>query len=175
MSRVAAAVASLLCAIACLGLLAGPAVASSKRQNASLDFRVLAQLNQIRTAHGLAQLELTDRLSAAAHAHTLDMVAKGYFAHDSLGGTPFWKRIEGYYPSGKFSFWSVGENLFWESGAVDATAGVKAWMASPEHRANILSRTWREIGIASVTVPSAPGTFDGLGVTLITTDFGVRR
>lgn len=175
MSRAASLLASLICAMACVGLLASPALASSKHENASLDFGVLAQLNHIRSSHGLVPLELNARLSAAADEHSRDMVAKGYFAHDSLGGTPFWKRIQGYYPSANFHFWEVGENLFWESGSVDATAGIEAWMASPEHRANILSPSWREIGIGSLTVSSAPGTYGGLGVTLITTDFGVRR
>ena len=55
-----------------------------------------------------------------------------------------------------------------------ATA-LKMWMRSPEHRANILNPNWREIGIAAVHVHGAPGTFGGLPVTIITTDFGVRR
>jgi uncharacterized protein YkwD len=49
------------------------------------------------------------------------------------------------------------------------------WMASPEHRRNILDPTWREIGIAAVHAASAPGTYGGQPVTVITTDFGVRR
>ena len=47
-------------------------------------------------------------------------------------------------------------------------------MRSPEHRANILNPNWREIGIAAVHSDGAPGTFGGLPVTIITTDFGVR-
>jgi uncharacterized protein YkwD len=50
-----------------------------------------------------------------------------------------------------------------------------AWMASPEHRANILFAGWRQIGIAAVSSPDAPGTYNGMPVTVITTDFGVRR
>ncbi len=48
-------------------------------------------------------------------------------------------------------------------------------MASPEHRANILSPKWREIGVSSVHVARAPGVFGGREVTIITADFGVRR
>ena len=47
-------------------------------------------------------------------------------------------------------------------------------MQSPGHRQNILTPHWREIGLAAVTVPGAPGVFDGLDVVIITTDFGVR-
>jgi uncharacterized protein YkwD len=48
-------------------------------------------------------------------------------------------------------------------------------MASPGHRANILDPAWRQIGIATASSPDAPGAFANLGVTVITTDFGVRR
>ena len=48
-------------------------------------------------------------------------------------------------------------------------------MKSPEHRANLLSAKWREIGLSAVHVQAAPGTFDGLDVTIVTADFGVRR
>jgi uncharacterized protein YkwD len=47
-------------------------------------------------------------------------------------------------------------------------------MNSPEHRANILDPNWREIGI-SAQHAAAPGTYKGLEVTVITTDFGVRH
>ena len=48
-------------------------------------------------------------------------------------------------------------------------------MASPEHRANILTARWREIGVSAVHVAAAPGVYHGLDVTIVTTDFGVRR
>jgi uncharacterized protein YkwD len=48
------------------------------------------------------------------------------------------------------------------------------WMHSPEHRANILDSRWREIGVAAVHT-TAGGTYGNQPVTIITTDFGVRR
>ena len=48
-------------------------------------------------------------------------------------------------------------------------------MASPEHRANILSPRWREIGVSATHFDSAPGTYGGSAVTIITTDFGARN
>src|SRR5262249_61612581 len=41
-------------------------------------------------------------------------------------------------------------------------------------RHNILTGRWREIGIAAIHADSAPGTFGGGPVTVITTDFGAR-
>jgi uncharacterized protein YkwD len=48
-------------------------------------------------------------------------------------------------------------------------------MLSPEHRRNLLNPDWRQIGLAALEVPSAPGLYVGLGVTIVTVDFGVRR
>jgi uncharacterized protein YkwD len=141
---------------------------------AALDAGVLDQLNQIRREYHLRPLRLNPELSNAALAHTQEMVAKGYFEHSSADGEPFWKRIEAYYPETGSSFWSVGENLFWASGVATSTESMKAWMASPPHRANILDPHWREIGIGAVN-SHAPGTYGGLDVTVVTTDFGVRR
>ena len=176
MLRIRSLVASLLCVAVGAALLAAPALASTAHESATLDVGVLVQLNRIRTTHGLTSLHLNASLTAAAEQHSRDMVAKGYFAHDSLGGPSFEKRLESYYPYGNYGYWSVGENLFWESStSINASAGIDAWMQSPEHRANILSPNWREIGIAAISVPSASGTFGGMPVTVITTDFGVRR
>jgi uncharacterized protein YkwD len=149
--------------------------ATKSQQAAGVDFGVLVDLNRIRAEHHLQPLTLSPSLSKAAMAHTQEMVAKGYFAHNSADGQPFWKRIETFYPQGKFGYWSVGENLFWTSGTTTAAAGMKAWMASPPHRHNILDPSWRQIGIATVSSNGAPGTYDGLPVTLITTDFGDRH
>ena len=87
----------------------------------------------------------------------------------------FWKRIERWYvpPQGGGS-WTVGENLLWSTPRVDASQALVAWMKSPEHRANILSPDWREIGIAAVHVTNASGVYGGRPVTIITTDFGAR-
>jgi uncharacterized protein YkwD len=142
---------------------------------AVLDSGVLQQLNAIRRAHGLVPLKLNRSLSLAAAQHTREMAADGYFEHNSHDGTVFWKRIQRWYGSTGYGYWSVGENLLWSSPDVDAPGALQLWMHSPEHRANILAARWRQIGIAAVHVASAPGTYGGLPVTIITTDFGVRR
>ena len=140
----------------------------------ALDAGVLVQLNAIRTAHGLVPLKLNAALTAAADGHSAQMLDDGYFAHESADGSPFWKRLAAY-SSLSHGSWSVGENLLWSSPDVDASRALDLWMHSPEHKANILAPRWREIGISAVHVSSAPGTYRGLPVTIITTDFGARR
>jgi uncharacterized protein YkwD len=142
---------------------------------ATLDEGVLEQLNAIRELHGLVPLRPSAQLTASAVAHSEEMAADGYFEHRSADGTAFWRRIERWYPDSDFPFWSVGENLLWSSPGVDPSEALRLWMRSPEHRANILAPRWRQIGVAAVHVDAAPGTYHGLPVTIITTDFGVRR
>jgi len=139
----------------------------------ALDAGVLVQLNAIRTAHGLVPLKLNPALTTAAEGHSAQMLADGYFAHDSADGAPFWKRLAEYSSSAHGS-WSVGENLLWSSPDVGAVKALQLWMESPEHRHNILTAQWREIGIAAIHADSAPGTYGGRPVTVITTDFGAR-
>ena len=161
-------------AAAALAPAAVPAADRSARP-AALESGVLDQLNAIRAQHGLGPLRLNTALSAAAAQHSREMGADGYFRHESADGSAFWKRIARYYASRHYGFWSVGENLLWSSPDVGATRAMELWMHSPEHRANILSPRWREIGVAAVHLASAPGSYKGLPVTIVTTDFGVRR
>lgn len=134
---------------------------------------VLADVNAVRARHHLAGLRLSGPLTFAARAHSQQMAQDGYFAHDSADGSPFWRRIQGFYPAS--GFWSVGENLVWSSARVDAAGVLRRWLASPEHRRNLLSPLWREIGVSAVHAVGAPGVYRGLDVVIVTTDFGVRR
>jgi uncharacterized protein YkwD len=172
-----AAIALVLVALAAavIAPVGTPRGASGSTSMVSLDAGVLKQLNLIRAQYGLVPLRLSARLTAAATQHSHEMGADGYFEHTSVDGTAFWKRIGRWYGSNGFGFWSVGENLLWSSPDVDAAKALDLWMHSPEHRENILTPRWREIGISAVHLDSAPGTYRGLPVTIITSDFGVRR
>jgi uncharacterized protein YkwD len=140
-----------------------------------LESGVLVDINAFRREHHLAPLKLNARLSAAAREHTQEMAQQGYFSHDSANGAVFWKRIQGFYASSPWRYWSVGENLLWSSPDVTPSHALEMWLASPEHKANLMNPRWREIGVAAVHEAAAPGVFNGLDVTIVTTDFGVRR
>jgi uncharacterized protein YkwD len=141
----------------------------------SLDAAVLVRLNAIRAAHDLVPLGHNAALTSAAAEHSTQMLADGYFAHDSAGGRPFWKRLARYTRGVAADSWSVGENLLWSSPDVDAAKALALWMASPEHERNILTARWRDVGIAAIHAAEAPGTYAGRPVTVITVDFGVRH
>jgi len=141
----------------------------------SLETGVLSEINAFRAQHGLPRLTLSRDLTAAASQHSSEMATDGYFAHTSYDGQAFWKRIQSFYSSSSWPYWSVGENLLWSSPDVDADHALQLWVASPEHLANLLNPRWRQIGVSAVHLGTAGGTYNGLPVTIITTDFGVRH
>jgi uncharacterized protein YkwD len=141
----------------------------------TLEQGVLADINAFRAQHGLGALTISPALTDAARQHSRSMATAGYFSHDSADGGVFWRRIQTYYPQGSRGYWSVGENLLWSSPDVDAPGALQLWENSPPHRENLLTARWREIGISAIHVGSAPGTYGNAPVTIITTDFGVRR
>ena len=175
-----------LCAaalVAALAALAVPVAATPSTSHnhiaraslSSLESGVLQQINTIRRNHGMQPVHLNTELTAAAVSHSREMGSVGYFEHESHDGTAFWTRIKHWYGSDGYGLWSVGENLLWSSPDVQPAGALDLWMHSPEHRANILTAKWREIGVSAVHVLGAPGTYNGLTVTIITTDFGVRQ
>jgi uncharacterized protein YkwD len=140
----------------------------------ALEAEVLADVNAMRRQRGLRPLQLSSALARAADSHSRDMAQRGYFTHESADGSAFWKRVQRFYGSSGYSFWTVGENLLWASPDLNSATALSMWMASPPHRANLLSRQWREIGLAAVHVPSAGGVYGGHEVTIVTANFGSR-
>ena len=134
---------------------------------------VLCLHNRERAAHGLPPLRENAKLRRAANRHSGDMVARGFFAHDSPSGAGMADRIlrTGY---ARGRSWSLGENIAWGTGHLATAAEIqRAWMNSPGHRDNILRREFREIGIGIAV--GAPVDARGLDGATYTADFGARR
>lgn len=103
---------------------------------------VLSRMNQDREASGLPGLLLSNTLSRAAEMRLEDMETNEYFAHVSPSGVLPWASFE----SVKYRYRYAGENLAIHF--LDADAEETAWMASEEHRDNILNARYRDVGIA---------------------------
>jgi uncharacterized protein YkwD len=133
---------------------------------------ILCLHNQIRAEHGLPRLRENKRLRRAAVGHSRNMVAKKFFDHTTPSGVTMVDRILNARYVREDQGWMLGENLAWGTGSYATPRGaVQAWMASPGHRANILKRAYREMGVGLVLgVPVS----DAAGATY-TVDFGVRR
>lgn len=164
------AVAALLIAAAFLLALSpssAPARAPGARHD-RLEREVVSQLNQVRARHALPRLRRSLPLAAAADGHSADMLRGNFFAHASSDGTSFAQRLGRYVKARR-----VGETLGWLAARSDgsyARALVKLWMASPSHRAVLLTRGYRRVGVGQR--PGGPG--DPRGV-LVTADFASRR
>ncbi len=175
-ARIAAPVAVLALAVVLAPAAAQPSATptSSRVAATALEDGLVAKLNLIRRTHRLTPLRVNPGLTAAARLHSRDMVANGYFEHETLDGKPFWKRVERFYGAYRGADVDLGENILWASGGLDADGAAGEWMKSPGHRENILDPHWREIGMGAASRRSAPGAFEGLDVIVLTADFGVR-
>jgi uncharacterized protein YkwD len=136
-----------------------------------INHATLCLINTQRRAQGLPAVRMNSLLRLAALRHSREMVTQHYFAHDSRDGSSFLARIRrtGYLLHSRS--WMAGENLAWGVGRRSTPAStVRAWMNSPPHRHNILTRGYRDIGIG--VVPGGPRA-RARGTTY-TTDFGYR-
>jgi uncharacterized protein YkwD len=133
---------------------------------------ILCLHNETRAEHGLPALRENSRLRRAALRHSRAMVAGGFFEHTTPAGISMVDRIMRSRYVRRNQGWSLGENLAWGTGTLATPRGaVQAWLESPGHRANLLKRSYRELGVGVVLgVPVS----DAAGATY-TVDFGVRR
>jgi uncharacterized protein YkwD len=133
---------------------------------------VLCLHNQIRAEHDLPALRENRKLRKAAVGHSRDMVKDRFFEHTTPEGVTMVDRIIRARYVREDEGWVLGENLAWGTGSFGTPRGaVDAWMDSPGHRANVLKRSFRELGVGVVIgVPVS----DAAGATY-TVDFGVRR
>lgn len=81
-----------------------------------------------------------DGLTEIAQLHSQDMAAHGFMGHDSWNGTSFGDRVWPYYPGS-----TIAENVAW--GYADSAQVVwQGWMCSADHRANIMSGAFTDLG-----------------------------
>lgn len=135
--------------------------ASAVADLGALESALLAAVDGARADAGLPGLAVGAGLEAAARAHTQDLLAAGAFTHDfvdSSGSTPFPGWIGRYYHGA-----CAGETLATGSPTLSPAEAVAMWLASPGHRANLLSPRFTTVGVAL----SAVG-----GTWIATADFG---
>jgi len=138
-------------------LVAAPAAGAATMT--SPENALLRQMNTVRAQHGLKPLRFDTRLEQAARFHSREMLSNDVFQHGAFASRMVRFRIQGTL---------AGENLAWGNGALGTPSGVvAAWLASPEHRANLLRPSFRRVGIGELT-----GSFLGHGgVRVVTADF----
>jgi uncharacterized protein YkwD len=113
---------------------------ASVRADPDAEARMLELVNAERAKAGLRPVVADTRLRDVARLHSEEMFALGYFSHTSpVQGTPVDRLRRGGVP-----FRLSGENLAYAPTVEIAHAGL---MASPGHRANILTPEYTRVGI----------------------------
>lgn len=112
---------------------------------------LLYDTNTERSAQHETPLTLSSQLDDAAQAKANDMAARNYWSHLTPDGKTPWSFIT----AAGYAYQSAGENLAF--GFSTAQATMTAWMNSPEHRANILNNTYREVGFGVANIPNYQG------------------
>jgi uncharacterized protein YkwD/stress response protein SCP2 len=97
--------------------------------------------NRERARAGLPPLAVDPLLTAAAQAHSADMVARAFYSHTAPDGSRPWGRAAAAGSTRR----SIGENI--ACGQRSPAEVVEGWMNSPGHRANILKPGFTHIGI----------------------------
>jgi uncharacterized protein YkwD len=124
--------------------------------NGVFESNLITLTNSDRVTQGVAVLEPSSLLNAAAQKKADDMMAKSYFAHYSPEGVSPWH----WFTSVGYYYTHPGENLAMDFAT--PTSVESAWMASPEHRANILRGVYTQIGVGMAT-----GIYNGQQTTFV--------
>ena len=111
--------------------------------------KLLRLINEVRVAGckcgdankpPVPKLQWNDQLAKAAYLHSVDMNTNRFFDHTSLDGRKTGDRVKavGYNAS------THGENIARNYNNEDAV--IRAWLASPGHCSNIMSKDFTEVG-----------------------------
>jgi uncharacterized protein YkwD len=117
-----------------------PFKVANPRPRPDLETRMLEMVNKERMAVGLKPLAPDPELTEVARRHSVDMFARGYFAHETPEGRDPFDRIR----AANVRFLTAGENLALGPSLPVAHNGL---MNSPGHRENILHPQFGRLGI----------------------------
>lgn len=112
--------------------------------DANAETKMLQLVNQERAKAGVKPLAAADSLTEVGRLHAKDMLARGYFSHDTPEGKDPFDRMHDY----GISFLTAGENLAFAPTVDLAHVGL---MNSPHHKENILEPEFGHLGVAAVS------------------------
>lgn len=117
---------------------------------ADIENHQVTRINQHRAAHGIYALNRKGCLDNVARPWSKYMSETGYFAHNRS----YAPQIDQQCAPARYR--TAGENVGWNYGSTTtgSEAMMKQFMASPGHRANILSRTFRDVGVGAYYNPT---------------------
>lgn len=138
-------------AAACAVMLARSPVLPATAQ-ASPAVELLARINAVRVAQGLPPYALSDKLTAAAQAHSKDMLSTGRVDRTgSDGSTPTSRVLAAGY--GQWASGPVVDEAIY-GGTGGAQGAFDWWMSTETDKARITSARFREVGIGAAASPN---------------------
>lgn len=143
--------------------------------SSSIASATLCLIDRIRAAWHLGPVRANTALRAVAASQVRSMVRWNYFSDVRPSGQTPMALIAATGYRAHASTVSVAQNIAWGTGP-DATPAriVAAWMASPPHRRVILTRSFRDAGVAAIG--AVPPRFAGAGYgATYAIEFGARR
>lgn len=140
-------------------MIAADVPADHHRAVARTENAIIRAVNRTRRRHGLPLLRASRPLARVAARHSADLARTNALSHAGSDGRSFAQRIRSVTGAK-----AIGETIAATpaTGAVDALHVVRAWLASPAHRQELLSRRFRRVGVAHAT---------GASSSVITADF----
>jgi len=131
LARIATASALVVTLLATATTMAPSASATLRRE------KMLGWVNHARVDHGVRKLKMDKHVVKLAHDHNVDMATKDKLFHSSNLSYKL-----------RYVNWSTwGENV---GAGVDPYGLFKAYMASPDHRANMLNKNFDHVGISFI-------------------------
>lgn len=117
----------------------------------AIERRAFEQTNLVRVQNGLAPFEWDADVCRMARSNSESMFRLNYFSHVTPNGLRLRDRARA---AGIITYTVLGENIAYNQGYEDPGAfAVERWMASPKHRANILSKEFRAMAIGTYVAP----------------------
>lgn len=127
------------------------AASPSLAEAGDIERRAFEQTNLVRARNGLQPLDWDADVCRMARSHSESMSRLNYFSHVTPDGLRLRDRARAV---GILTFTVLGENIAYNQGYDDPGAfAVERWMASPKHRANILSKEFRAMAIGTYVAP----------------------
>jgi uncharacterized protein YkwD len=129
---------------------------------AGLEEELHRGVNAVRAEQHLIPLERRADLDAVALAHSRDMVARHYLAHESPEGHNAVDRLEG---ARVGAFTLAAENIGITDRPDPNQEILRAWMASEVHRTNIVAPPFNATGIGIARAPNGSLVYTQVFVT----------
>lgn len=102
---------------------------------------ILSLTNEERKSNDLSELSLSTTLCEIAQLRAADMAENNYFAHVSPTDETAFSLLQTY----GILYFNSSENI--GKGSVSNERMVQTWMDSTDHRKNILSETYHQLGV----------------------------